>query len=216
MYLSSDELKKTDKIKRLNLINSITGIKPGNLIGTVDASGQENLAVFSSIVHLGSHPALIGFILRPHTEVIRHTYENIINTGFYTINHIPTNFVENAHYTSAKFPKDVSEFDACGFTPEYQFGFQAPFVSESNIQLGMKFESQVPIPLNNTVMVIGSIVHLVVPNQSIDPAFYIDLEKAQSAGISGLNSYYSMTKIDSFPYARPHEVPKFRNHENTK
>lgn len=211
MHLSSKDLKQTDKIKRLNLINSITGIKPGNLIGTVDSKGQENLAIFSSIVHLGSNPALIGFILRPHTEVKRHTYENIKETGFYTINHIPTSHIENAHYTSAKFPKEVSEFNACCFDTEYLLDFKAPYVKQSAIQLGMKFESEIPIEINNTVMIIGSIAHLYVPEDALEDSFYIDLEKSKSAGISGLNSYYELKKMASFPYARTSEVPNFKN-----
>ena len=44
---------KMDKIKRLNIVNSITGIKPGNLIATMSKENETNLAIFSSVVHLG-------------------------------------------------------------------------------------------------------------------------------------------------------------------
>ena len=40
---------------------------------------------------------------------------------------------------------------------------------------------------------------------------YIDLEKANTTGISGLNSYYKLEKITSFPYARVSEIPDFKN-----
>ena len=89
MHLTKNQIKQTSRIKRLNLINSITGIKPANLIGTVSENGHSNLAIFSSIVHLGSNPALLGFILRPQHEVRRDTYDNILQTKYYTINHIP-------------------------------------------------------------------------------------------------------------------------------
>ena len=36
MYLSASKIKKMSHIKRLNIINSVSGIKPGNLIGTKD------------------------------------------------------------------------------------------------------------------------------------------------------------------------------------
>ncbi|MGJ8661580.1 MAG: flavin reductase family protein, partial [Bacteroidota bacterium] len=139
MHLTKEDIKNTDKVDRLNLINGLTGIKPANLIGTVSNDGQENVAIFSSVVHLGSNPALFGFILRPAGDVPRNTYENIKETGFYTINHVHESIVENAHFTSAKFPGDVSEFDKCGLTPIYKEGFKAPFVENAFVQLGMRF-----------------------------------------------------------------------------
>ena len=39
--------------KRAHLINSVGGFKSGCLIGAVDLIGQTNLAIFSSIVHIG-------------------------------------------------------------------------------------------------------------------------------------------------------------------
>lgn len=77
MHLSKTDIENTPRIKRLNLINSITGIKPANLIETVSEEGISNLAIFSSVVHLGSRPALLGFVSRPSGEIRRHTHENI-------------------------------------------------------------------------------------------------------------------------------------------
>ncbi len=42
----------------------MTGIKPANLIGTISKNQVSSLAIFSSVVHLGSNPALLGFVLR--------------------------------------------------------------------------------------------------------------------------------------------------------
>ena len=88
-------------LHRNNLVNSSTGYKSANLIGTKSKDHIENLAVFSSVTHLGSNPALLGFFLRP-TTVLRNTYENIKETGYYTLNHIHENIIEDAHHTSAK------------------------------------------------------------------------------------------------------------------
>ena len=133
MHLTKEQIQQTSRIKRLNIINSITGVKPANLIGSISENGHSNLAIFSSVVHLGSNPALLGFILRPQHEVRRDTYDNIMQTKYYTINHISSDYVENAHYTSAKFDKEDSEFERCKFTEEYLFDFDAPFVKESRV-----------------------------------------------------------------------------------
>ena len=209
MHLSKTDIENTPRIRRLNLINSITGIKPANLIGTISDEGIPNLAIFSSVVHLGSRPALLGFVSRPSGEVRRHTHENIAANGYYTINHVHPHFIEQAHYTSAKFEEEVSEFEACRFTEEYLFDFKAPFVKESQLKIGMKFLQEIPIEFNGTILVIGEVEHIVVADEAVDAEGHINLNKTNSVGISGLNSYYQFEKLAQFPYARPEELPVF-------
>lgn len=208
MIYTKKDIEQLDRITRLKIINSVTGIKPANLIGTVNDKGQTNLAIFSSVVHLGSNPALLGFISRPRTTHVGDTYRNIRANGAYTINHIHPEFIKNAHYTSAKFDEAVSEFERCNLTEENINGFKAPFVKESTFKIGMRFQEALDIKQNGTVLVIGEIEHLIVPDTSfIDDD--IDLEAANSIGISGLNSYYSLSKIQKHPFARVNEVPEF-------
>ena len=208
MQYGSSDIKSMDRIDRLKLINSIAGIKPANLIGTVDAHGHTNLAIFSSVVHLGSNPPYIAFVSRPRTEVTGHTYENIMATGSYTINHVHPDFIKNAHYTSGKFDKAVSEFERCGLTESYIPNVSAPFVAESNFKMAMRFRKVIDIPLNGTVMIIGEVEHLIVPEDGIVEGD-INLEASQSVGISGLNSYYKLEKIGHFPFVRLNETPEF-------
>ena len=134
-HFTKSDIKDLNKVKRLNIINSITGVKPGNLIGTINKEKTTNLAIFSSVVHLGSNPALLGFILRPQERVRKDTYNNILENGSYSINHLPETLTINGHYTSAKFHKDQSEFDYCKFTEWYADNFKAPFVKESNLNI---------------------------------------------------------------------------------
>lgn len=208
-HFTKKNIQDLEKVKRLNIINSITGIKPGNLIGSINKEKKTNLAIFSSVIHLGSNPALLGFILRPQEKVRRDTYNNILENGSYTINHLPENMTLNGHYTSAKFDKTQSEFEYCEFNEWYQDGFQAPFVKESNLNIGLKFLDSIPIKINNTIMIIGSVEHVFVQKEAISNEGYIDLEKLNSTGIGGLNSYYRFKKINSYPYARLSELPKF-------
>tara|TARA_B100000886_G_scaffold338419_1_gene301203 strand:- start:1333 stop:1965 length:633 start_codon:yes stop_codon:yes gene_type:complete len=209
MYLSKEQIQQTSRIKRLNIINSITGVKPANLIGSISENKHTNLAIFSSVVHLGSNPALLGFMLRPQHEVRRDTYDNIMQTKYYTINHISSDYIENAHYTSAKFDKEDSEFESCNFTEEYLFDFDAPFVKESRVKIGLKLEEMLPIKLNKCVMVIGSIQHLWVDDVALEDDGQINLELLDDVGIGGLNSYYKLKRIAQFPYARVKELPHF-------
>lgn len=207
MHYSNKDIDKMDRIERLKIINSITGIKPANLIGTIDGT-TSNLAIFSSVLHLGSHPPLIGFVARPKSEDSGHTLSNIERNGVYTINHIHPGFIQRAHYTSAKFNQAISEFERCGLSEEYIEGFQAPFVKESTVKMGMTLREMIPIKINGTTLVIGEIAHLVLPDTAMEKGD-IDLEELQSTGISGLNSYYQLKKVAQYPYVRIDEVPNF-------
>jgi len=209
MNLNQEGIKNLTRVDRIKIINSVSGIKPANLIGTISEDGIANVAIFSSVVHLGSDPALLGFILRPTGEVPRNTFDNILANHSYTINHIHPDFIKNAHYTSAKFDKDISEFEKCNLEEEYIATIKAPFVKQSCFKMGMEFREALPIKLNDTILVIGEIVHLIMPDALVNGDDDINLEHTNAVGISGLNSYYSVSKIGEFPYARINEVPKF-------
>ena len=200
--ITDKELDQMEQRFRASFINSITGFKSVALIGTKNNANQENLAIFNSIVHLGSNPALIGMIIRPDS-VERHTLENIEETGFYTINHILESFVEQAHNTSARYPRNVSEFEASGLTPFYRNDFFAPFVKESTVQIGMEFKTKMNIPINNTLMIIGQIKSISLPEKAISTDGYIDLEITKTITNSGLDSYHRTERIVRLPYAKP-------------
>jgi flavin reductase (DIM6/NTAB) family NADH-FMN oxidoreductase RutF len=201
MLISPDELNGYDRFYRANLLNSLSGFKSASLIGTKSEAGISNLAIFSNIVHLGADPALIGFVNRPR-EAAPHTLKNIEAVGFYTINHIHTDWIEQAHQTSAKYAEDVSEFDACGFEEEYINNFFAPFVKASVIKYGMKLIEVVPIKHNNTFFVIGEVVMVEVPKEVITEDGFIEIEKANSCCSLGVDGYYKAEKIVRLPYAK--------------
>jgi flavin reductase (DIM6/NTAB) family NADH-FMN oxidoreductase RutF len=208
-HFTRQMIAELERLFRLNLINSISGYKPANLIGTISEAGSTNLAIFSSVVHLGSNPPLLGFIVRPAGEVPRHTYENIKQTGVYTINHVHENFVKNAHWTSAKFERNESEFEKCGLTAEFIEDFKAPFVAESKIKIGLKIVEEIPINLNKTILIIGELQHLILPENSLLESGNVDLNMVKDVAISGLDTYHQVEKIETFEYARIKNLPEF-------
>jgi flavin reductase (DIM6/NTAB) family NADH-FMN oxidoreductase RutF len=199
--ITENDLIQMDQRKRAHLINSVGGFKSVCLIGTVDAKGQTNLAIFSSIVHIGANPPLISFIMRPDS-VERHTLVNILETGWYTINHLNEHIFKQAHQTSAKYPKEMSEFDATGLSVEYKSNCKAPFVKESNIQLAIEFKQRIDLTINNTIMIIGEIKDIYFPEECLHDDGFLDLEKAGTITCSGLDSYHLSKQIDRLPYAK--------------
>ncbi len=209
MQLNKETIEALDYKYKLNLINSITGIKPANLIGTQSLNQKDNVAIFSSIVHLGSNPAQIGFIMRPQNSSPRDTYINIQETGYYSINHVSESFIKKAHYTSAKLDHGDSEFEKMNLEKEFIADFHAPFVKQSSVKIGMKHIENIPLP-NGCLFVIGSIELIVLPNEIINELGQIDLSAYACAGIAGLNTYYGLNFLASFPYVRLDEIPDFQ------
>ena len=202
-----EEIKALDKIYRLNLINSLSGYKSANLIGTKGEHG-ENLAIFSSVVHLGANPALLGLIMRPAT-VPRNTLTNMKLSKQFTINSVSEAIIEKAHYTSANFDEGISEFEACKLTPEYLGECSAPFLLESKLKMAMKLEQIIDIELNDTMLIIGSIQQVYVDEAALCNNGQIDLNTLETVTISGLNRYHKVSEVANFPYARVSELPDF-------
>jgi flavin reductase (DIM6/NTAB) family NADH-FMN oxidoreductase RutF len=204
---STTTIDSWERFYRANFINSLTGFKSVNLIGTVNEQGQTNLGIFSSIVHIGSNPALIGFINRP-LKAAPHTFANINATGIYTINHIHPSFLQQAHQTSAKYQDGVSEFDEVGLTPEYLENITAPFVKESVIKYALSLQQIIPITLNDTFLVIGKVVSIHIETDIVSSDGFIQLDKSNTVCSNGIDGYYKTEFINRFEYAKPSSMAK--------
>ncbi|WP_018621295.1 flavin reductase family protein [Spirosoma luteum] len=191
---------------RVTLINSLAGFKQAVLIGTRSLEGQTNLALFNSLIHIGSNPALYGFICRPDT-VQRDTLNNILATNEFTLNYVKTSDLEKAHQTSARYDTGVSEFAAVGFTEQFSAASRAPFVQEAVVKIAMTFADKIPIPLNGTLLIIGSIQHIEVDDSVVGDDGFVDLERADVLACSGLDAYYSAQLLSRLTYAKPDKWP---------
>ena len=200
-HISREEISKMEKIERLNLINSCTGYKSANLIATKSKDGKSNVAIFSSVTHLGSHPALIGFIMRP-TTVPRDTYKNIRETGFFTVNHITVEMIADAHHTSANYDMGISEFDKTNLEEEYKNDIEIPFVKGSPVQLYCKYINEYYIKENDTIHIIASIENLFFDENLQHEDGWLQIDKGNVIAINGLDGYCLPKLVDRFQYAR--------------
>ena len=199
--ITKDELFYMSKVPRLNLVNCVTGYKSANLIGSISAEGNLNVAIFSSVTHLGSEPPLLGFILRP-TTVPRDTYNNIKETGYFTVNHITEEMIADAHHTSSSYEEHISEFDKTSLEEEYKNDIEIPFVKNSPVQLYCKYINEYHIVENDTVHIIASIEHLFFDEKLLHKDSWLQLDKANVVTINGLDGYALPSLIDRFEYAR--------------
>ena len=185
---SRKDIDQMHHLYRINLINSCTGYKSANLIATKDLDGNSNVAVFSSVTHMGSNPGILGFFTRP-TTVVRHTYENIKQTGTYTINAIHRDILEDAHHTSAKYDKLISEFEVTNLVEEYKNECPTPFVKDCPIQLEMRFLEEYHISANDTILVVGTIENLYINDNLLQKDGFLNLSIGHISTINGLDGY---------------------------
>lgn len=204
-HISRDAISQMEKIERLNLINSCTGYKSANLLATKSLDGKSNVAIFSSVTHLGSNPAMIGFIMRP-TTVPRDTYKNIKDTGYFTVNHITVDMIEDAHHTSANYELGVSEFDKTNLEEEYKNDIETPFVKGSPVQLYCKYINEYYIKENDTIHIIASIENLFFEEELEHKDGWLQIDKGNVVAINGLDGYCLPKLVDRYQYARK-EIP---------
>jgi flavin reductase (DIM6/NTAB) family NADH-FMN oxidoreductase RutF len=207
MKITNENILTFEKHYKTNFVNSLSGFKSANLIGTISKEGKTNLAIFSSVIHVGANSPAIGFLMRP-VSVERHTYTNIKETNYFTINHINKNIFKKAHQTSARYDKDISEFDECGLTAEYSDKIKAPYVKESIIKIGCRFVEEHEIKFNGTIFIVGEILEVILPNDIVGEDGFVDIEKAETIAISGLDSYHETKRIARLSYAKPGIEPK--------
>jgi flavin reductase (DIM6/NTAB) family NADH-FMN oxidoreductase RutF len=190
-----------DRIARLNLVNSCTGYKSANLIATINNEGKTNVAVFSSVTHLGSDPAMISFVLRP-TTVPRHTYQNMRAYGYFSVNHITAEQIEDAHHTSAAYPEEMSEFDQTNLQAVYHNDCPVPFVKGSPVKLLCKYVNEYLIQENGCLLVVASIEAIFYEEELLTPDKWLQLDKGKVVTINGLDGYALPELVERLPYAR--------------
>ena len=201
-FFNFEDIQSLEKIYKINLINSCSGFKSANLLGSISKEGVSNVAVFSSVTHLGSNPPTLGFILRP-TTVPRNTYKNIKDNGYFTINHIYEDIIEDAHHTSAKYPENVSEFDKTDLEEEFKGNYNAPFVKNSPVQMCMKFVEEVYVSSNDVMLIVAQIEELYIKDTLLQEDGLVNLSLGNVATINGLDSYAIPKFKKQLSYQRP-------------
>lgn len=201
MNFNQSHISAMEKRYRTTFINSLPGYKSLHMLGTVNKEGISNLGLFNSIFHIGANPPLLGMVFRPDSND-HDSLENIIQTKVYTLNNILPNYFQEAHQTSARFPSGVSEFEPCGFKEYYLESFKAPFVEQASIKIGMELREIIDISLNNTKILIGEVIHVMMDEGIVASDGYVDHLKAGTVTVAGLDSYFTTEHLGRLAYAK--------------
>ncbi len=202
MIIQKNEIEQLEKRYRTTFINSLAGFRQAVLVGTKSMDGSTNLAIFNSLLHLGASPALFGLISRPD-NVQRDTLQNIINTKEYTLNFIKAEHYKKAHQTSARYDIGISEFEKAGFEELILSGCHAPFVKDAVVKIAMKLKECIPITLNDTILIIGSIMQIELDDMMVSADGFVNLTSSEVLISQGLDAYFTSQELGRLPYAKP-------------
>lgn len=206
-HIPLPDILAAEKQYRTNLINCLSGVRTAQLLGTQNAAGQTNLAIFNSAIHIGAHPPLMGLIFRP-LDAKQHSLQNILEHQYYTLNTVPIDRLASAHQCSARFPQEVSEFEANGFTAWYSAAHTAPYVEEAALRIGLKLKEKIDIQLNSTMLLIGEVQEIWVQETALQTDGNIRFDLLEAAGVGGLDTYYRFEAAARFGYAKPDLNPQ--------
>lgn len=204
-HFDSEEIMASEFFFRTNLINSLSGYKSLNLIGTQNSKGVTNLAIFSQVFHIGANPPTVGILFRPNT-VIRHTLDNILESGFFSLNHVTSQFYQEAHWTSAKW--ESSEFEATEIESEYLNGFFAPFVKISPVKIACSLVETQTLKVNQTILLIGKIESVHIEEKGLRKDGSLDLNAMDTVTVSGLDEYHVGKSLGRLAYSKPGITPE--------
>lgn len=115
--------------------------------------------------------------------------------------------VHKAHQTAAAYEEDLSEFDTTGLTATYANNWKAPFVEEAHIKIACEYINEYEIKENGTLLIIGAIKEIFLPEETLNEDGWINLETAQGTTINGLDGYAAPKIIDRLDYAKPDKTP---------
>jgi flavin reductase (DIM6/NTAB) family NADH-FMN oxidoreductase RutF len=202
MIIDKNKIEQLEQRYRTTFINSLAGFRQAVLVGTQSSEGHHNLAIFNSLIHLGAHPALYGLINRPDS-VQRDTLQNIISTKAYTLNYVRAADYKRAHQTSARYDKQISEFEAVGFEPAYLPSCTAPIVKNAVVSIAMQLEEIIPIAINGTILIVGSVQQIHIDEQLVEQDGFVSLSEEQVVISQGLDAYFVPSPLGRLAYAKP-------------
>ncbi len=198
-----NDLKTGDAYK---LGTGLTVPRPIGWIGTVNDSGQPNLAPYSFFNMVAMYPPT--FVVAPVLGARKDTLANLQSTREFTVNIVTEETVEAMNATAATVEADVDEFSAFGLTAVPSETVKAPMVGEATANFECKVTQLIPVgqpseDLPGTgMLVIGEATKVYVAERVVDDGFNVDQQELKAVG-RHVGGMYCRTAETLFTIDRP-------------
>jgi len=181
--------------------------RPIAFASTVDKHGVPNLSPFSFYNVFGSNPPIAIFspARRVKNNTIKHTLENVMETGEVVLNTVTYAMVQQMSLSSTEYPKGVNEFEKSGFTP-VESKLVKPFrVKESPVQFECKVNDIIHTGNEGGAgnLIVCEIVLVHVDDSLLDADGRIDQHKIDVVGRLGGDWYVRASGNALFEVEKP-------------
>ena len=189
-----------------HLLNAVAP-RPIAFASTVDKEGRPNLAPFSFFNAFGSKPPILVFspARRVRDNTLKHTLENIHETGEVVINAVNYSIVQQMSLSSTEYPKGVNEFVKSGLTPIPSEIIKPFRVKESPVQMECKvLEVKEMGQLGGAAnLIICEVLLMHVSEDVLDENGHMDADKLDLVARMGGNLYCRASGPAIFSVKKP-------------
>lgn len=181
--------------------------RPIAFASTIDKNGVRNLAPFSFFNAFGSKPPILVFspARRVRDNTIKHTLENIHETGEVVINAVNFDMVQQMSLASTEYPKGIDEFIKSGLTP-VESELVKPFrVKESPVQMECKVLEVKPMGTEGGAanLIICEVLLMHIDESILNAENKIDPHKIDLVARMGDNFYCRASGSSIFEVTKP-------------
>jgi flavin reductase (DIM6/NTAB) family NADH-FMN oxidoreductase RutF len=181
--------------------------RPIAFASTVDRRGVPNLSPFSFFNVFGVNPPIAVFspARRVKNNTIKHTLENVMETGEVVINIVNYAMVQQTSLASTEYAKGVNEFEKSGFTAIESIKVKPFRVKESPVQLECKVQEVIHTGTGGGAgnLVICEILLVHINEEILDANGRIDQKKIDVVGRLGADWYVRANGNALFEVEKP-------------
>jgi flavin reductase (DIM6/NTAB) family NADH-FMN oxidoreductase RutF len=204
MILDLKDLKTAEKQYYLQ---HVVAPRPVCFASTIDKAGNINLSPFSFFNLFSSNPPIVIFSpsRRVRDNTTKHTLENVMEVPEVVVNIVTYEMVHQVSLASCEYPKEMSEFEKAGFTPEPATLVKPPMVKESKVKMECKVLEVKPLGTEGGAgnLVICEVMRMHIDDSLVDENKKMDQRKIHHIARLGGDWYCKVDETNLFMVPKP-------------